>query len=195
MLSHWCIIEFNSHLFWMNDLSPHCYMGQRTVPLFTVLKPIFLLVCVWFLKLSAPILGTHSFIIVPRLWWTDLRSLYSKLCLVLSVSFLRYKYNPAHSHLPLLFTLQCRLSIFLSVQGGLYSVKWICCIFEPLHILELVKYNHLHLVTMESYRLMLVVVLNFLLMFSFLPFIVWWLTVLTLLFLCHMSALIGFMLC
>lgn len=175
-------------------------MGYRTFLLVTVLKPILsfnLTVFVFKTQCS----NTRYTLLYNWMNWPLVTEQWTSS---VSVSFFRYKYSHTLSHSPFLFTLQCHLSIFLSVRVGFYLVKRVSCNRTLLN-LDFNSFNksisfswgsitiYIWLLCLCWWCVDFLLVLNSLLVvFRFYHFIVWWLTTPTMLSLFYTSALIGF---
>lgn len=113
----------NSHSFWTNDHLFTVVWAQR-FPIIYCMKPIISLNLTVFFKTQCSsmrytlLYNWMNWLLVIEQWTSSV---------FVSVSFFRYKYSHILSHSPFLFTLQCHLSIFLSVHVGFYLVKWVSC--------------------------------------------------------------------
>lgn len=166
-------------------------MGLRTSPLFTLLKPILsfnLTVFVFKTQCS----NTRYILLYNWMNWPLVTEQWTSSVFV-SVSFFRYKYSHTLSHSPFLFTLQCHLSIFLSVHVGFYLVKRVSCNRTLLNLVfnsfnKSISFSwgsitiYIWLLCLCWWCVDFLLVLNSLLaVFRFYHFIVWWLTIPTML--------------
>lgn len=111
----------NSHLF-LIIYSLLC--GAQRFPIIYCMKPIISLNLTVFFKTQCS--NMRYTLLYNRMNWLLVIEQWTSSVFV-SVSFFRYKYSHILSHSPFLFTLQCHLSIFLSVHVGFYLVKWVSC--------------------------------------------------------------------
>lgn len=98
--------------------------GAQRFPIIYCMKPIISLNLTVFFKTQCS--NMRYTLLYNRMNWLLVIEQWTSSVFV-SVSFFRYKYSHILSHSPFLFTLQCHLSIFLSVHVGFYLVKWVSC--------------------------------------------------------------------